>query len=280
MKHWIGKDYRPLIAQMRKKRDLPLIGRLNLNIDFDELKNYVLSSIKDHEVSNNFDFDPASSEHNYHLKKRDGNSFIENYDDFYREYSIVGYQELSLESKKFIDTIDYKFDDLTPKDRMRGMQNTGYERYHPYYDERNYTRKTQYCTGPVEKLIDSFQGGPCRSALVCLRPGRSISPHFDVAPEYIVRLMVPIKTNPKSVIGFITDQAYQEYHLPSDGSAYFINSGFEHYAINGGDEPRYQIRICLNGQEDLDLLEEVPVQRTLKLNTFNDHPYLGKNSVL
>jgi len=204
--------------------------------------------------------------------------FIKNYDSFYKRYSIVGLQTLSDDAKKATASLNFSVSDLTPSERLRGMRNTSYNKYHPLYDERNYTKPTPYLNGAFKDALLSFKAEPCRSALVCLDSQKHISPHYDIGPEYITRIMIPIFTNRDAVVGVRTKDGYNEYHLPADGRAYFINSGFEHYALNAGTDPRYQIRVCLNGQEDLDFLEPLDPIRQISFADFPNHP-CGTNHI-
>jgi hypothetical protein len=275
MKHQIGFDYSEILKGRKTKKDLPLIGRLKRTVDIEMLQDQIEDLLRVRSQANNPDFavfDPASSEHNYHLKTSKGQSFIRNYDEFYEQYSMIGFQELSDEAKEHASRLDFSVSDLSPVMRLRGMKNTRYEKYHPFYDERNYTKPTRYCEGPVAELLNGFKSEACRSALVCLRPQQYISPHFDIGPEYITRTMVPIFTSPDCVVGVRSDGGYYEFHLPADGGIFFINSAYEHYAINGGEHSRHQIRICLNGQEDLEGLTAVEPVRFISDSDFVNHP--------
>jgi hypothetical protein len=45
--------------------------------------------------------------------------------------------------------------------------------------------------------------------------------------------------------------------MPADGSIYFFNSGMVHWVSNNGTEPRLHLIVDTNGQEDLDLENEL-----------------------
>lgn len=274
MQHKIGLDYTHVLPTRKTKKDLPLIGRLQRTVDIHRLRHDVSALLRERQQANvgSNEFDPSASEHNYHLKTSRGESFIRNYDEFYNLYSMIGFHELTDEAKAFAQRCNFSVTSLTPSSRLRGMKNTGYEKYHPYYDERNYTKPTAFCRDSIADLLGGFQAQASRSALVCLAPGKYISPHFDIGPEYITRTMVPILTNEKAFVGIRVEGGYEEFHLPADGGIYFINAGYEHYAINGGDQPRHQIRICLNGQEDLEDLQEVKSLRFISDQDFASHP--------
>jgi hypothetical protein len=275
LQHKIGIDYSEILTQRKTKRDLPLVARLHRRVNISALQKEIsgLLELKQQSKDQGFaTFDPASSEHNYHLKTVRGDSFIRNYDEFYQQYSTIGFQELSDEARLCAEKLNYSPSDLSPVVRLKGMKNTNFAKYHPHYDERNYTKPTRFFTGEVASVLNDFRAEVCRSALVCLRPGQFISSHFDIGPEYITRTMIPIFTNPSAVVGVRSGGGYYEFHLPADGGIYLINSGHEHYAINSGDQSRFQIRVCLNGQEDIDQLTEMEPVRFISDSDFSAHP--------
>ncbi len=265
--HKIGVDYSEIIKQRKSKRELPLVGRIAAKVDLDRVQSQVAELLVTHQRkidAQNFSLDPASTEHSYNLRNTKGELFVKNYEEVYRKYSVIGLQELSKEAKIYAQNLPYKVSDLTPLQRLHGMANTAYKMYHPFYDERNYSQMTEYCKGYVQEILQMFKSESCRSALVVLYPEEYLSPHFDVGAEYITRLQIPVFTNTNARIGVKGPEGWEEFHLPADGGIYFINAGYEHYAINFGKDPRFQIRVCVNGQDDLK--EMVPVQPLRKLS--------------
>lgn len=280
MVHYIGKDYREIIKTRKNKNSLPKIGRLKKTIDVQAALNQVMNLIKENEEKLNrglLEMDPSSTEHTYDLKNSKGEDFIKNYSEVYKKYSVIGFQELTDQAKQIGSAMEKKVSDFSPLQRLRGMTNTSSEYYHPFYDERNYTKPTQYCTGYISQFLNSFKSTACRSGVVSLHPGRFITKHFDIGAEYITRLQIPIVTNPGAVIGVKTEGGWNEYHLPADGSIFFINAGIEHYAINNGDDVRYQIRVCLESQEDLEDIEEYSPVNFVSDQQFSTHPCSGYN---
>lgn len=283
MKHKIGLTYIDILSARKTKRDLPLVLKLQKTFDikklqneFDQLLNQIENKTKDYE------FDRASNEHNYNLSNKSGGNFVPNYDEVYKNYASIGFQSLTDEALDLGSKINQSIDSFTPYERTRGMRYTDSKYYHPFYDERNYTKKTEFYNGYIAEILDSFEDEVCRSAAVVLQPGKFLAPHFDIGPEYVTRLQMPIITNEKAVIGFRKDpDIWFEYHLPADGSVYFVNSGWEHYAVNNGSEDRYQIRICLNGQKSLENAEEIFPTSIFSYDVFSKRVesgnYFGKN---
>lgn len=277
MEHLIGTDYSDVVRQRKNKRDLPFILKLKRTLDIEKLKNELDNLIKISSSDDQFKYDKASTEHNYDLQNTKGVNFVSNYKDIYKTYAKIGFQSLSDDALAVASTIDKPVETYTPYERAKGMRYTDSKFYHPFYDERNYTKKTEFCTPYINEILDGFNDPACRSAVVTLQPGKFLSPHFDIGPEYVTRLQIPIITNEKAVIGFRKDEeTWYEYHLPADGSIYFVNSGWEHYAVNNGDENRYQMRVCLNGQESLAGAEEVLPTSIFSHNVFCTRPESGE----
>lgn len=282
--HKIGIDYTEIFKNRKKKRDYPYVGKLSKTINIEKIQktvNEVLDENKNRMVGFSRDTDLASTEHNYALSNKDGNSFVPNYDEIYKYYASIGFQSLSDDAMEKCSHITREANSFTPFERQRGVRLTSSSSYHPIYDERNYTKPTKFNKGEITKLLDGFIAEPCRSALVVLHPGKFLAPHYDCGPEIVARLQIPIFTNPDAVIGFKHGNEWHEYHLPADGSIFFLNSGYEHYAVNNGTESRYQIRVCLNGQEDLAGMEEVLPTKIMSHEEFAKRPesgsYYGKN---
>lgn len=276
--HVIGTNYRPILKTRKNKKQLPLIGRLKKTIDVDAVKEQILHLLNENENKLDLELDPSATEHTYDLKNSKGEYFIQNYNDVYKKYSTIGFQELSQEAKSLAASMSSNVSDFSPVQRLKGMTDTSSKFYHPHYDERNYTKPTKYCTGYINDFLHSFDSTSCRSAVVALHPGRYISKHFDIGAEYVTRLQIPIITNEQAVIGVKADNGWNEYHLPADGSVFFINAGYEHYAINKGSDVRYQIRVCLQSQEDLEDIENYPHTRFISDNDFESHPCSGSSN--
>lgn len=271
-------DYRNIIKTRQTKRDLPLIGRLRKTIDIDAAKKQILGLISANEEKikrHNLELDPSSTEHTYNLQNKRGEMFIKNYEETYKLYSAIGFHEMTDAAKLAASQISKPVSGFSPVERLKGMLDTSGPFYHPAFDERNYTKPTEHMSGYIQDFCDSFESDACRSAVVSLLPGKFISPHFDIGPEFITRLQIPIVTNEKAVIGVKTAGGWNEYHLPADGSIFFINAGWEHWAINGGDEIRYQLRVCLMSQEDLKDIEDYKPVRFISDAEFVLHPCSG-----
>lgn len=251
MQHKIGMNYKEIIKTRKNKHQYPHVGKLKMTVDLPRLQQEVETLL------NNSVHDSNTTETQYRLNKKNGDKFIKDYEEFIKNYSSITFHQITDEAEEYANTVTKKLDEFSPLDRLKGMIDTGSKFYHPYYDERNYTVFTEDATGYIREVLEQFQSTTCRAAIVLLRPGQRITRHFDVGPEFIIRTHIPLWTNPGSKMGFKVDGGWHEYHLPADGGIYAVNTGIEHWAMNVGDEPRFQMRICLTSQEDTFELETV-----------------------
>jgi len=276
MKHEIGMDYSDILATRKGKRDLPFVLKLKKKIDIDAAKQQLDVYLNQLADDKTFKYDKASTEHNYDLANTKGENFVANYEDIYKTYAKIGFQSLTDDALRVAANIKRKVEEYTPYERAKGMRHTSSANYHPYYDERNYTKPTEFYDGYFGEFLDSFKDEACRSAIVTLEPGKFLSPHFDIGPEYVLRLQIPLITNTAAVMGFRKDaDTWHEYHIPADGSIYCVNSGWEHYAVNNGFDNRYNLRVCLNGQLELADAEEVIPTQVFSHEVFSMRPESG-----
>jgi len=265
MQHEIGMNYKEIIKSRKNKHQYPHVGRLKATVDLSKLQQEVLELLK------TTSSDTATTETQYRLNKNNGDKFIKDYEQFIKNYSSITFHKITEEAMAQANTISKPLEQFSPLDRLKGMVDTSSKFYHPYYDERNYTIFTERATGYVREVLESFQSTTCRAAIVLLIPGQRITRHFDIGPEFIIRAHIPLWTNPGSRMGFKTAGGWQEYHLPADGGIYAVNTGIEHWAMNVGDEPRFQMRICLTSQEDTEGLETVAPIGFISDDDFNEH---------
>ena len=282
MKHEIGLNYSKILKDRKGKRDLPFVLKLKKKIDIEKANNTLSQYLKKLEEDKSFKYDKASTEHNYDLSNKSGENFVDNYQEIYKTYAKIGFQSLTDKALESALKISKNIEEYTPWERAKGMRNTNSSSYHPYYDERNYTKPTEYYDSYFGEFLDSFKDETCRSAIVTLEPAKFLSPHFDIGPEYVTRLQIPLITNKDAVMGFrLDDNTWYEYHFPADGSIYFVNSGWEHYAVNNGNENRYNFRVCLNGQLELEGAEELQPNKIFSHDLFSKRPesgsYYGSN---
>lgn len=250
MQHKIGNNYKEILKTRKTKRDYPHIAKLQTKLDISRLQKEVADLL----AKNLSDSDTTETQ--YRLNNHNGTKFIKDYDSVIKNYSSVTFNRITREAAEYAATLSKSMDEFSPLDRLKGMVDTGSKFYHPYYDERNYTDFTEHATGYIREILDGFKSTPCRAAIVVLQPGQRISRHFDVGPDFVIRLQIPIFTYPGALMGFKTETGWVQYHMPADGTMYVVNAGIEHWAMNTSDTTRYHLRICLTSQEDVDIIEE------------------------
>jgi hypothetical protein len=132
-------------------------------------------------------------------------------------------------------------------------------RLDPALDEHNYNTPTQYypSTSYFREVINSFKASAIRARIARIEPGRTLTPHIDYDPTYAVRVIVPIFAEAGVVNYFWRRNSQESYYLEPDGSAYFINIGFNHTVVNTSDKPRISLMFSLKTQDDL---QEIPDQ--------------------
>ncbi len=85
-----------------------------------------------------------------------------------------------------------------------------------------------------------------------------LSPHWDMGPEFASRFQIPIIATGGMEMGFRKNQRHSwSVYKFVEGYSYFVNTGYEHYARNDDVDTRYQVRVCIIGQELLKDYTEV-----------------------
>lgn len=141
---------------------------------------------------------------------------------------------------------------LSTKRRIKSLIELN-DDYDPIIDERNYTKLPKRLWGTyIEELMSQFKATPIRARFVKLMPNDEVTAHIDYSPKYALKAHVPVYTNTDSFLCF---EGHGEFHLDA-GTAYVVNTGVRHWAINRGNEARIHLVVSLDGQEDLCDVEE------------------------
>ena len=126
--------------------------------------------------------------------------------------------------------------------------------------EHLYTEPTaEYLGTYFHEVVQQFQSPAVRVRLVRHHTGTYIRPHVDFDPTFAVRVIVPIFADKAVINHFWRNGTEEQYHLPADGSAYFLNIRWQHAVTIGGDTPRIVLMFSLSTQQDL---AEIPADRT------------------
>lgn len=141
----------------------------------------------------------------------------------------------------------------TVKSRLRRLQKDS-----PHYireaDDTSYTELTPECPESVVTLINQIRAigdVVARVRLAGLAPGHVIQPHRDHDPTKLVRLHIPIKTNPFCTITTEDKNREMVSTYMEKGSVFLLNTGRKHAASNHSNEWRVHLLIDIHGQKFL-----------------------------
>lgn len=142
---------------------------------------------------------------------------------------------------------------LTATQRYRAKV-TRSKSLHPAMNEHNWFHplpiyeNTEY----IKQAIESqFTSTPIRVRLTRIAAGKYLTPHIDYDADYAVRIIVPIcgTSGVKNVVNYNGNRI--ETEMEADGSAYFLNVGFQHSVEHNGMEDRIALMFSLPTQEDV-----------------------------
>ena len=118
-------------------------------------------------------------------------------------------------------------------------------------DERWYRKLKEDVPSYLQEVLSSFPGFH-RTRFANLAPYSEVKPHIDYDTLYGIRIHIALETNGECFNGgWDKDGNEVKFHIPADGSAWFVNPGVKHYAINGGDTPRNHLIISMDTQRFL-----------------------------
>lgn len=248
---------------MRTRKELPFFAKLPYQFDVEALRQELYANHL-HKSSRYDDlFRDGQFQHLCTEQQRLHLNFL---NDEERRYALSkgeirgeSYKQLSLTeyNPSYGITEPEKLQRIEQKTRsIRASTDVGREHYVPEKDERNYDQLKEWVPDYFMKVIGSFKGHTTRIRLAYMEPGFSIQPHIDYDPSYSVRYHIALMTNPNCFLGCIDKQGRRhEIHIPDDGSVWFLNTGYKHYAVNKGSSPRIHLVISCRSQEDLELAE-------------------------
>lgn len=118
-------------------------------------------------------------------------------------------------------------------------------------DER-WFRKIKEDVPPYMREIMQMFPGAHRARFSTLAPRSTVKPHIDYDTLYGIRIHIALETNELCYNGGWDQEGNEvKYHIPADGSVWFVNPGVKHYAVNDGDTARNHLIISLDTQSIL-----------------------------
>ena len=260
---------------MKKRNELPLLAKLDLQVDIERLKKEFLELGYD-----NFDlYDGLSYNNNtqdglvvrrvlleYFLTEeekqaRAGLDVAEG-GEAYKMLCLTGYNgDPEADSKGLAEKL--KESGLTPQQFARKMEkvsNPSHPDYSPIADEKKYDKRNDYCKGYISEVLDLIEeniGHVARTRFAVLKAGEEIKPHRDINTDKAIRIHIPLVTSEEVKIGVKGKKAVVEEHMAADGGVWFLNQGYEHWVKNNSDVDRIHLVAVVLGQKGI---EEAPLQ--------------------
>lgn len=264
--------------KLKKRHELPLMAKLNVNIDIERLTRYFFdNNLNDWSKYDGLKYNNASENGLVvrkillsHFLSEDEKQVKLNNDVFdggeaYKLLCLTDYDEEKagsrLDEERLIDK-DPSF--VNKSHILEKIHDPSHRLYVPEADERNYTKKTNLVTGYMEEVFNMFpEDTITRTRFAVLMPGQKVNPHIDMNTDLGVRIHVPLLTHPDAVIGVKGKKRTVEMHWPADGSVWFLNQGFTHWVHNDSNVPRVHLIFSIVGQKCLE-------------NLISEHTYLDQ----
>jgi len=242
------------------RKDFPFFQKMPIKVDIDLIK----KELEILELRNDWnDINPETKYYESLLKRREHllAAFADNTDAAsINEMTFNNYNQIVLtefDENTYQGVKDQEIDYITDM-----SQNKKYSRYKKdvleimaEQNEKNYGRHREIISDlpNIKKLLTSFKNKVTRARFARLKSKSDIKPHIDHNVHYGVRYHLALETNKDSYLAVRRNphQDFQYFHVPADGHLYFLNIGFEHFAVNNGDKDRIHLVIGVNGLDDL-----------------------------
>jgi Aspartyl/Asparaginyl beta-hydroxylase len=235
------------------RKDFPLFQKMPIKVDLELLKKDLLVL----ETRNNWlDINPETKYYESLIKNRE--HLLEKFAD--KDGKFTTYNQIVL-TEFDIDTY-VGISEQTVEEIVDKSYNQKYSRYKKdvleivaEQNEKNYGKFRSLISDLeyTKQLLSGFKNKVTRARFARLKPGGDIKPHIDNNVGYGVRYHIALETNDDCYIAIRRNpkQDFEYFHIPADGYLYYINVGFEHFAINNGKTDRIHLVIGVNGLDDL-----------------------------
>jgi len=235
-------------AKWKSRFELPVIGKLDIRVDIDRLRKELAEYSKDKV------WDGLGSEYvslcETHTKlpkmffKDEDLSGVARVCDL--NWETASYRQLSI--TEFDET--YSLEDRTEK--SNSVWDTRIAKHKVEADERWFKKIKSDVPPYMKEILAKFDGKAHRTRFSNLSAKSSVKPHIDYDTTYGIRLHIAVNTNDQCYNGgWDKDGNEIKFHIPADGSVWFINPGVKHYAINNGDCDRNHLIISVDSQSIL-----------------------------
>lgn len=108
--------------------------------------------------------------------------------------------------------------------------------------------RNTYLETVYNQISQRFPGGAGRAKIGYMAAGTAVENHIDADSAVILKVHIPLITDP-AVMFYVRYQAqWQSYHMPADGSAILLNVGLPHRVENPSLIDRYHLIINIYTQ--------------------------------
>lgn len=229
------------------RHDLPVIARLNIRFDIERLRN----ELKEFSLDKTWDGLGSDYAHMCETHTKLPKMFFKE-----EELANVNHVcELNWEQTSYQQLSLTEYDDSFSLDERTEKSGSSWDnriaKKDTKADERWY-RKVKGDVPPYLREVLEYFPNFHRSRFALLAANSEVKPHIDYDTLYGIRLHIALDTNEHCVNGgWDKDGNEVKYHIPADGSVWFVNPGVKHYAINAGNTNRSHLIISLDSQEIL-----------------------------
>lgn len=236
-----------MLTTWKNRWELPVIKRLDYRVDLARLRKELNEYARD-KVWDGLGSDYASlCETHTRLPKM-----------FFKEQELEGIDcvcDLDWEKTSYQQLSITEFDetyDLNQRTEKSGsVWDERIAKHKKDADER-WFRKIKDDVPPYMREIMQMFSGAHRARFSTLAPRSTVKPHIDYDTLYGIRIHIALETNELCYNGGWDQEGNEvKYHIPADGSVWFVNPGVKHYAVNDGDTARNHLIISLDTQSIL-----------------------------
>lgn len=216
--------------QNRKFKDVSII-KLSLDIDSERL----LTDVEKIDSTINDEFENSISKKYTNVRN-----------DSYKNAVLSDATLEAIDAQQVIDDIrgiSWKDRDLSMKRRVSSLIYLN-DDYDPLYDERNYKVNPAIINGTyLQDIMNNLKSVVNRVRISTLLPNSGLRPHKDIPTMLGGRIHIPLVTSDYSLFFSCSDNKVRSIKMDLN-SAYFINTGIEHWVHNFGTQPRTHLVMC------------------------------------
>lgn len=109
--------------------------------------------------------------------------------------------------------------------------------------------KNTYIATVYNQISKLFPGGAGRAKIGYMAAQSTVGTHIDADSSSILKVHIPLITNPNVVFFSKYKNEWQSCHMPADGTALLLNVGLPHRVENTSNLDRYHLIINIYSQE-------------------------------